>query len=105
MIRNIGISFEYMLGGIIMFGGRLGIVELILILVVALVIFGPAKLPEIGKAVGKSLKEFKKETGNIMGDGEQGKAKETSEENRKTKGKDDGEGEEEKSIDKDSKDQ
>ena len=50
--------------------GRLGITELILILVVALVIFGPAKLPEIGKAVGKSLREFKKETSNLMGDGE-----------------------------------
>jgi len=62
-----------------MFGGRLGIVELILILVVALVIFGPAKLPEIGKAVGKSLKEFKKETSNIMGDGDKTEPKSTDE--------------------------
>lgn len=62
-----------------MFGGRLGIVELILILVVALVIFGPAKLPEIGKAVGKSLKEFKKETSNIMGDGDKTESKSTDE--------------------------
>lgn len=62
-----------------MFGGRLGIVELILILVVALVIFGPAKLPEIGKAVGKSLKEFKKETSNIMGDGDKTESKSTGE--------------------------
>ncbi|NBG87337.1 twin-arginine translocase TatA/TatE family subunit [Isachenkonia alkalipeptolytica] len=69
-----------------MFGGRLGIVELILILVVALVIFGPSKLPEIGKAVGKSLKEFKKETSNLMGDGdtsESKKAKEKKEEETK----------------------
>ncbi len=58
-----------------MFGGRLGVVELILILVVALVIFGPAKLPEIGKALGKSLKEFKKETSNLMGDGEVSESK------------------------------
>ncbi len=36
--------------------------ELILILVVALVVFGPGKLPEIGKALGKSLNEFKKAT-------------------------------------------
>lgn len=50
--------------------GRIGVPELIIVLVIALVIFGPAKLPEIGKAVGKSLKEFKKETGNIMGDGD-----------------------------------
>lgn len=37
----------------------IGIPELILILVIALVIFGPGKLPEIGKAVGKSIREFR----------------------------------------------
>lgn len=36
--------------------------ELILVLVIALVVFGPAKLPEIGKAVGKSIREFKSAT-------------------------------------------
>lgn len=36
--------------------------ELILILVIALVVFGPGKLPEIGKALGKSLEEFKRAT-------------------------------------------
>ena len=43
--------------------------ELILILVIALVVFGPGKLPELGKSLGKSLQEFKraanKETGPI----------------------------------------
>jgi len=39
--------------------GNIGIPELILILVVALVIFGPGKLPEIGKSLGKSIGEFK----------------------------------------------
>lgn len=39
--------------------GRIGATELILILGIALVIFGPAKLPEIGKAFGKSIREFK----------------------------------------------
>lgn len=39
--------------------GKIGATELILILGIALVIFGPAKLPEIGKAFGKSIKEFK----------------------------------------------
>ncbi|SER11852.1 sec-independent protein translocase protein TatA [Gracilibacillus ureilyticus] len=38
----------------------IGIPGLILILVIALVIFGPKKLPEIGKATGETLREFKK---------------------------------------------
>ena len=38
---------------------NLGFPELILILVIALVVFGPGKLPEIGRAVGKGLSEFK----------------------------------------------
>ncbi|MGB4437784.1 MAG: twin-arginine translocase TatA/TatE family subunit [Sedimentibacter sp.] len=39
--------------------GRIGASELILVLAIALVIFGPSKLPEIGKALGKSIREFK----------------------------------------------
>lgn len=39
---------------------NIGIPGLILILVLALIIFGPKKLPEIGRAVGQTLKEFKK---------------------------------------------
>ncbi|MBU7008154.1 Sec-independent protein translocase subunit TatA/TatB [Phosphitispora fastidiosa] len=46
-----------------MFG--LGPAELILILVIALVIFGPAKLPEMGKALGSGIKEFKKATSSV----------------------------------------
>ena len=41
---------------------NVGMPELILILVIALVIFGPAKLPDIGKSIGKSIREFKAET-------------------------------------------
>ncbi len=40
-----------------MFG--LGVPELVLILIIGLVIFGPGKLPDIGKALGKSIREFK----------------------------------------------
>ena len=47
---------------------NLGFPELILILVIALVVFGPGKLPEIGRAVGKGLSEFKKATNNLMAD-------------------------------------
>ena len=42
--------------------GRFGVVELVLILVIALVIFGPKKLPEIGKAIGQSIREFRSST-------------------------------------------
>jgi sec-independent protein translocase protein TatA len=40
--------------------GSIGMPELILIFVVALLVFGPKKLPEIGKSLGKGLAEFKK---------------------------------------------
>ena len=39
--------------------GSLGFGEILLILIFALFIFGPKKLPEIGRAAGKTLKEFK----------------------------------------------
>lgn len=38
--------------------------ELVLILVIALVVFGPGKLPEVGKAVGKGLNEFRRAMSN-----------------------------------------
>ena len=41
-----------------MFG--IGVPELIVILVIALVIFGPGKLPEIGSALGKGIRDFKR---------------------------------------------
>ncbi|UOQ42775.1 twin-arginine translocase TatA/TatE family subunit [Halobacillus salinarum] len=46
----------------------IGIPGLILITVIALVIFGPKKLPEIGKAAGQTLKEFKKSARDLTGD-------------------------------------
>ena len=45
-----------------------GIPSLILIAVVALLIFGPKKLPEIGKAFGSSLREFKNATKGLVND-------------------------------------
>jgi len=42
--------------------GQLGFPELIMIFVIALLVFGPKKLPELGKSLGKGLREFKKAT-------------------------------------------
>lgn len=47
---------------------NLGFPELILLLVIALVIFGPGKLPSVGGAIGKSLKEFKKASRDLAED-------------------------------------
>ncbi|WP_294158897.1 twin-arginine translocase TatA/TatE family subunit [uncultured Selenomonas sp.] len=38
---------------------HIGVPELLVILVIALVVFGPGKLPDVGKALGKSIREFK----------------------------------------------
>ncbi|RKQ37616.1 twin-arginine translocase TatA/TatE family subunit [Oceanobacillus halophilus] len=46
----------------------IGVPGLILILIIALVIFGPKKLPEIGKAAGQTLKEFKKSANDLTSD-------------------------------------
>ncbi|HLR42473.1 MAG TPA: twin-arginine translocase TatA/TatE family subunit [Pseudogracilibacillus sp.] len=54
---------------------QIGIPSLILILVVALLIFGPSKLPEIGKAAGSSLREFKNATKGLIGDEEEDEKK------------------------------
>lgn len=46
--------------------GSIGIPSMILIVVIALLIFGPKRLPEIGKAAGETLKEFKDSTSDLM---------------------------------------
>jgi sec-independent protein translocase protein TatA len=43
-------------------GGKIGIWEILLILAVALIVFGPAKLPELGRSIGNGLREFRKAT-------------------------------------------
>ena len=45
--------------------GSLGMQEIIIIFVLALIIFGPRKLPEIGKSLGKGLAEFKKASNEL----------------------------------------
>ena len=45
---------------------NIGIPGLVLILVLALIIFGPKKLPELGRAVGQTLKEFKNSTKDLI---------------------------------------
>jgi TatA/E family protein of Tat protein translocase len=42
--------------------GQLGFQELLIIFVIALLVFGPKKLPDLGKSLGKGLREFKKAT-------------------------------------------
>ncbi|EWG12681.1 twin-arginine translocase TatA/TatE family subunit [Cytobacillus firmus] len=54
---------------------NIGIPGLILILVLALIIFGPKKLPEIGRAFGETLKEFKKSTRDLTKDDDDDKRK------------------------------
>lgn len=45
---------------------HIGATELILVLALALIIFGPGKLPDLGKAVGKTIKEFRRSSNEIM---------------------------------------
>lgn len=45
--------------------GSLGLPELVLIFVVALLLFGPRKLPEIGRTVGKALGEFRRASNDL----------------------------------------
>jgi sec-independent protein translocase protein TatA len=45
--------------------GSIGMPELIVIFVIALIIFGPRKLPELGRTLGKSIQEFKKASNEL----------------------------------------
>jgi sec-independent protein translocase protein TatA len=45
--------------------GSIGMPELIIIFVIALIIFGPRKLPELGRSLGRSLSEFKKASNEL----------------------------------------
>jgi sec-independent protein translocase protein TatA len=61
-----------------MFG--LGLQELLVILVIALVIFGPSKLPQIGSGLGKAIRDFKK---GVSGDDNEEAGKEAKKDNPK----------------------
>ena len=45
--------------------GSIGMPELMIIFVIALIIFGPRKLPELGRSMGKSLSEFKRASNDL----------------------------------------
>ncbi|QTM98363.1 twin-arginine translocase TatA/TatE family subunit [Sediminibacillus dalangtanensis] len=47
---------------------NIGIPGLILLVILALIIFGPSKLPEVGRALGSTLKEFKKSANELVSD-------------------------------------
>ena len=53
---------------------RIGTNELLIILVVALLIFGPKNLPKLGKMFGKTMKNFKEGMDDVEDDGETKKA-------------------------------
>lgn len=46
-------------------GWNLGFPEIMIIFIIALLVFGPRKLPELGKSLGKSLAEFKRATNDL----------------------------------------
>lgn len=64
---------------------NIGIPGLILILVLALIIFGPSKLPEMGRAVGQTLKEFKNSAQELTSDGTRNRSNDTIESNSMNK--------------------
>jgi sec-independent protein translocase protein TatA len=45
--------------------GSIGIPELLIILTIALIVFGPRKLPELGRSLGRSLNEFKRASNEL----------------------------------------
>ena len=52
-------------------GGKLGLPEILIILAIALLIFGPSKLADLGKSLGEGIKNFK----SAVKDGEEGQEK------------------------------
>ncbi|MFF2290548.1 twin-arginine translocase TatA/TatE family subunit [Peribacillus butanolivorans] len=59
---------------------NIGIPGLVIVLVIALIIFGPSKLPEIGRAFGRTLSEFKGATKELVSDSDKEEEKENKSE-------------------------
>jgi sec-independent protein translocase protein TatA len=51
---------------------NVGPTEILVVLLIALIVFGPKRLPEVGRTVGKGLREFRRATQEIRGDIEAG---------------------------------
>jgi len=67
--------------------GNIGLPTLIFIVLIALLFFGPSKLPELGRALGKTMREFKKGASEMMDEEEDNKSnkrKEVSDSTQKT---------------------
>jgi sec-independent protein translocase protein TatA len=55
-----------------MFGTQIGPMEIVLVLVIALVVLGPKRLPEVGRSVGRGMREFKDSLTSASGEHEVG---------------------------------
>jgi sec-independent protein translocase protein TatA len=49
---------------------NIGPMELVVVLIIALVVLGPKKLPEVGRSLGKGMREFKDSLSNVTSDEE-----------------------------------
>ena len=63
--------------------GSIGAPEIVLIFIVALLIFGPRKLPELGRALGRTITDFRRATQDIKNTLEKEIEEDSSEENRR----------------------
>ena len=50
------------------FGGNIGFAEVMIVLAIALIVIGPKKLPEVGRSLGRGIREFKESIGGARND-------------------------------------